>query len=76
MASLANSLGAASSAVPSMSPSGRVRRRNARCCGDRGGAPEPASRSGQVADDPVPDLSEISGLVGHRVGTPLRLSPV
>ena len=36
MASFANSLGAARSAVPSMSPSGRVSRRNARCCGDIG----------------------------------------
>ena len=43
-------------------------RRQGRCARARG-------RSGEVADDPVPDLSEISCLVGHRVGTPLRLSP-
>nr|BFF01969.1 hypothetical protein GCM10020241_36440 [Streptoalloteichus tenebrarius] len=35
IASLANSLGAASRAVPSSSPIGRVTRIQARCCGDR-----------------------------------------
>ena len=42
IASLANSLGAASSAVPSIRPSGRVSRRKARCWGERGGEPAPA----------------------------------
>jgi len=34
-----------------------------------------ARRAGEVSDYGVPDLPEISCLVGHRVGTPLRLSP-
>ena len=41
IASFANSLGAASRAVPSMRPRGRVRRRNARCWADRAETPEP-----------------------------------
>jgi hypothetical protein len=43
--------------------------------GRQGRRPRARGRSGQVADHPVPDLPEISCLVGHRVGTPLRLSP-
>ena len=66
IASLANSLGAASSAVSSSRPSGRVTRTQARCCADSGGAPaEPAVSSAttrvQVASrseswSDIPDL--------------------
>ena len=41
IASFANSLGAARSAVPSIRPNGRVSRRNARCCGESVWMPEP-----------------------------------
>ena len=69
MASLANSLGAASSAVPSMRPSGRVRRRNARCCGDRRGGAGARRGTGQIRDHAVPHVRQLAGLIGH-VRTP------
>ena len=65
IASLANSLGAASSAVPSMSPSGRVSRRKARCWEDSVAAPDCGEDAGEVGDDPVPDVPQISWLFGH-----------
>ena len=65
IASLANSLGAASSAVSSMRPSGRVRRRNARCWAESAGAPDPAEVPERSVITRFHTYDQVTGLVDH-----------